>query len=383
MVFGPFRTDAERSFWRELGDRLCGLRQRAGLTQRELARLLGQDTASGRVRIAWLETGKNPNPKLRLLLDYLRSCRANASEIADVLDAYTSRKPVIEEQAKQAVARMAHNLPPRIAAEVSSYDAKTAVARRFEDKPIEEPKKRIERSQKFAAALLKRRKLEEVLYFTIKQLGADGTGVRRKHLADFGRKLWGILNRTRSRDREKRPDLLNQARTKLSEQKVVSDAALDAIVSRITELHHSMELTGRLDELPAVAELLSESETPAAPEKAEKRLEREWLAKLQEYQSAREAAIAKVWEEVRAEALAAKVPVEKLKLYSGMVREGCYIVDHSGPATREREALIKAGLERLAAHHQPPDTARQLLDLAVETYSRLKPGLPPDPRPAG
>ena len=382
MVSGPFSEDADGLFWRQLGERLRGLRRRAGLSQSEVARLMGRRPGGVRARIARLEAGKNPNPKLRLLLDYLRSCRASASEIAGVLDAYTSRKPVIEEQAKQAVDKMAHNLPPKTAAEVSSYDAKTTVARRFEDKPVEEPKKRIERSQKFAAALLQRRKLEEVLYFTIKQLGEDGTGVRRKHLADFGRKLWGILNRTRSRDRDKRPELLEQARTKLSEQRVVSDAALDAIVRRITELHHSMELTGRLDELPAVAELLPESKTPAAPEKAEKRLEREWLAKLHEYQSAREAAITKVWEGVRSEALAAKVPVEELKLYSGMVRQACYIADHSVPATAEREALITTELERLATLHQPPDLARRLLDLAVETYSRLKPGLPPDPRPA-
>ncbi len=376
MVSDASSSEIDKLFRRQLGERLRGLRKRAGLTQKEIARLMGRRPETTRVQIARLEAGKNPNPRLCFLLDYLRSCRAGIEEVVDVLASYTSRKPVIEEAARQVVERMTRNLPKPIADKVNRYDVKTTVAGRFDARPVEEPDKRIRRSQKFAASLLQRRRLEEVLFFTIKQLGDEGSGTKRKYLADFGRKLWGILNRTRKKDRDKQPELLSQARSKLLAENVVSETALDKVAAAVIELHRRLEMTGKLDELPAVAELQPK------PERAEDRLHREWLEKLQEHQVAREAAIAKVWEEVQREAVAAGVPAGEQVLYLGLVRQTCYIVDHSAPDSTERRALVEAEASRLVARHQPAELIRRLADLAITRYSEIKPGLPPDPRPS-
>ncbi|MDW7988471.1 MAG: helix-turn-helix transcriptional regulator [candidate division WOR-3 bacterium] len=61
-------------FTKELGIKLRKIRQDAGLTQKEVAQRIGFRSKSAQSYIARLESGAIKNPRIRLILDYLRAC---------------------------------------------------------------------------------------------------------------------------------------------------------------------------------------------------------------------------------------------------------------------------------------------------------------------
>jgi transcriptional regulator with XRE-family HTH domain len=85
---------------RELARRLRDLRERAGLTQAELARLAGTDW--DQALVSRLETFEHSNPTLGLVADYLRTCRASFADLADLLNAYTSKPRPVEQRGRRA-----------------------------------------------------------------------------------------------------------------------------------------------------------------------------------------------------------------------------------------------------------------------------------------
>jgi transcriptional regulator with XRE-family HTH domain len=68
-----------------LGARLKQIRQRSGLSQMKLARLIGFDPAHGYKYILRLEKGQVPNPTLRTIAACLEACGAAWQDVADVL----------------------------------------------------------------------------------------------------------------------------------------------------------------------------------------------------------------------------------------------------------------------------------------------------------
>ncbi|MEO0091916.1 MAG: helix-turn-helix transcriptional regulator [candidate division WOR-3 bacterium] len=61
-------------FTKEIGLGLKKIREKSGLTQKEVAERIGMKSASGRCYIARLEAGLIKNPSLRTILDYLSVC---------------------------------------------------------------------------------------------------------------------------------------------------------------------------------------------------------------------------------------------------------------------------------------------------------------------
>ncbi len=68
-----------------LGERLRQLREKAGLSQMNLAGKMGFNPTHGYKYILRLEKGQVPNPTLRTLVGYIEACGATWADVADVL----------------------------------------------------------------------------------------------------------------------------------------------------------------------------------------------------------------------------------------------------------------------------------------------------------
>ena len=179
----------------ELGQRLRSLRKRAGLTQKELAERVSPGWA--RSLVGKLETGQYENPGLGLVADYLRACRASFSEIADLLDQYTSQPLPGEKQGSEAVARVTEVLPEQIGNQARNYDIKTTVARRFEGKPPLSSEERVKRVVNLAAAASRRKRLDILVKYLETEVGHRLAATERQYLHLLARKFWGALTSTR------------------------------------------------------------------------------------------------------------------------------------------------------------------------------------------
>jgi transcriptional regulator with XRE-family HTH domain len=99
---------------KEVGERLRLLRIRAGLSQEAVALLLGLNQRTGKAQVSKMETGHyESGPGFVRLLDYLRACGAGIDSLLDILDRHTSREPVSEARASEAVLAAIVHMPKR------------------------------------------------------------------------------------------------------------------------------------------------------------------------------------------------------------------------------------------------------------------------------
>ncbi len=96
----------------ELGNRLKELRQRAGLSQMQIAARMGFTSTHGYKYIFRLEKGLVPNPTLRTIAFYLHGCSATWQDVVDVLP---GNIPVPHEKKseKQQPVSEPKSVPPR------------------------------------------------------------------------------------------------------------------------------------------------------------------------------------------------------------------------------------------------------------------------------
>ncbi|MFO7650252.1 MAG: hypothetical protein R6X13_02775 [bacterium] len=153
----------------------------------------------------------------------------------------------------------AATLPPRVAAQVDTYDIKTAAARRAEGKPPLDPLKRELRVRRAAQAALERDTLDRAVHKVMDELGVLPMMDVRRTAFDFCHKLWRILRTTRPRpDRplnwrgKSREVRLDEVSAKTVELNIIPAEGL-ALLRGLTEgLFAAMESSGQLDRLPAL-----------------------------------------------------------------------------------------------------------------------------------
>ncbi len=335
--------------------------------------------------VSQLETGRLRNPSLRLIADYLRACEARFTDIADILDKYTSRPTVVEKQGDEAVAELVDRLPDEVGRRVENYDIKTTVRRRFEGKRPEPVRKRTLRARKVAAAFARRRELKTRLgqSMILKNLGVVPTQVVCKELSDYGLKLWGILNRTRKDRPEHRQELLDEADAWLIGEKVVPDKAVRHVRNLVVSVFTEMEKSGELDRLPPE----QVPEQPAGKRvscKDARQLQKDdFRQKVFKYESARSALIERIRAEVKELLRQEGVPESKSSRYLSTVRHFCYISDWFGEDIPAREQAIEKHVNdpRSVRLGRDPELARRVGELTLRRYEELKPTLPPNPRP--
>ncbi|OYD16570.1 hypothetical protein CH330_02535 [candidate division WOR-3 bacterium JGI_Cruoil_03_51_56] len=248
----------------ELGKRLRELRKQAGLTQQELAELMGRCGPTMRNWVTRLERGRLKYPTIAMIADYLRACRAGFNDIADILNSYTSQPVVAEKRGQRRVAALLEQLPARVAHKVTRYDIKTTVDRRFSGKkPLSEVKRELH-ARKFAAALLQQEKLEAWLDEVMKDLNLTPILSVRRLVREYGRRIWGILKQTRPkpglirkprRPRKTREQRLAEIENWASDQNILHKSSLSQIREDVIGFFNAMEKQGELDHLPSMTEV--------------------------------------------------------------------------------------------------------------------------------
>ena len=226
----------------ELGQRLRSLRKRAGLTQKELAERVSPGWA--RSLVGKLETGQYDNPGLGLVADFLRACRASFSEIAELLDQYTSQPLPVEKEGREAVNKVTEALPVQIGNQALAYDIKTTVARRFEGKPPLSSEERVKRVVNLAAAASRRKRLDILVKYLEGEVGHGLATTERQYLHLLARKFWGALSSTRGRLAHVRLTRMARVVGEGVAAHVLSEKDVRLVRDRVVELFSRMETTG-------------------------------------------------------------------------------------------------------------------------------------------
>jgi len=226
----------------ELGLRLKSLRERAGLTQAELAKLAGKDW--DQALVSRLETAKHSNPTLGFVADYLRACRASFADLADLLDAYTAKPRPVEQRGRQAVTRVTEALPVRIGNQVLKYDIKTTVARRADGKPPLSSEERVKRVLNLAAAASRRKRLDILVKYLLDEVGPGLAFTERQFVDRFARKVWGALTSTRGKEQRLRVRRMARVIGDGIVEHVLPEEKVRLVRDRVTELFRVMETTG-------------------------------------------------------------------------------------------------------------------------------------------
>ena len=370
-------TEPDR-FPPELFARLRELRKKAGLTQAEVARRMGKPGKTGRSLVSMLEAGQIPNPTIGRIGDHLRACQSSFDEVVQLLNRYTSRKTVIDEQGRKGVEKSLALVAEPVKTMVLNYDAKTAVADRFEGRNPLEPETRVMRARKLAAAWIFRERLEARMAELFHGLDTYPALATRKFLAEHGRKVWGILRRTRKDPGRLRPGKLDRALQWAIEQKIAAEPAVRRIHEAVVELFGRMERAGELDVLPAYAG------RRRMPRGRIIRAEDRRAYELQEQEKRRQDEVMKIRDRMFAEvepelATRGVDPNRRLsyRIWCGRLLKA-FIVTEQDLALRRRR------MDELIAETSKPDEAGAIAALFLAAYDKhkaaLPPPLPPDQR---
>ena len=185
-------------FTPEMGLRLRELRLRESMTQQELAVLMGRQGKGNHQLIGKVELGKSPYPSLGFVADYLRACKASFTDIADLLNAYTSQPTVIEQRGYKRVQSLARKLSRGVARAVEKYDHHVTRA-----KPKPEPvRKRLARVRAYARGQEAQRQLNRLVETELSSAGIRPASVEAAWTRVYARKLYRLLSRAGAADPE-------------------------------------------------------------------------------------------------------------------------------------------------------------------------------------
>jgi transcriptional regulator with XRE-family HTH domain len=337
------------------------MRSRAGLTQRQIAQATGAGGRHGRKLVARLEAGHIQNPSTRLVLDYLRACRATSHNLAGFLDAYLGSplpmptrphrgRPRKGTASARGLAQGHDRNSPGVSDRVPSpSEDATALALRKE-----------------AAWWKVRRVVEDMLHQELNQLGAKPMSKERKVAADCGRKVFRILYQTRPALQERR---LKRCRA-WAERKALPPEVTAQMYEAVSALFGEMDAKGQLDWLPPVADarhlmLLKPNQRFVTDEAM---CRHEYYMKLSEEHKAREAARKPVIEAAMNMLRSTGLTPQKLGNYPSIITAFLTVAENTRPGSTARDQ----GLADVFRRHQQPYFDQALLRRLAELVMSLR-----------
>lgn len=186
-------------FSKELGLRLAALRRRAGLSQTELAYLMGRKGRGAATLVSRLELARSRSPSLGTVCDYLRACGARFSDIAEILDRFTAMPAKAAAASRRAAAAAAVGLPEPAVRQVLKYElaARERVGARAALPG--ETRARNALTRRYADATKRR---EELRRFVVAAIDRQPLGLRvgdERQLQQYAQRLVRILRRAADR----------------------------------------------------------------------------------------------------------------------------------------------------------------------------------------
>jgi transcriptional regulator with XRE-family HTH domain len=231
---------------KEVGARLRQLRLKAGLTQAEVASAMCRPGPSGKSYVCQIERGYMPGLTFGAVMDFLKACGAEVTAIKDIVDAYTSRPPALEERTRQQVAEAAAGLPLMKRARVTRYDLfhKRKVRRR--ETPEQEHDRRVREARGQARAIRWERRLHRTWNDVLNELRLSCGAPLAIHLLAYARKAFATLRRIRN----VRPVWRDKAMAKLDSSAVEHELPPEPFIKMkqaVIALFADMEIKGELD----------------------------------------------------------------------------------------------------------------------------------------
>jgi transcriptional regulator with XRE-family HTH domain len=358
----------------ELGKRLRQCRLKAGLTQQKLATAMGRQGKGSHHLAGRLERGKVPNPGVGVLADYLRACRADFSEVLDVLNRYTARPTVIEVETRRAVEKVSRFLPGKTEQAVTKYDHKVSRSIEARDEPVPDRTERVKRARSYGLSQVWARRVRvEVVGIIVTKKLMPGFE-REQHLQNYGAKVWRILNKTRKRHPERREAMLEEAIRPYLCEAGPKPEHLAAVREGLLRFFHEAELTKELD-------------VPPEPEAGEGRPGRGFQPgpnkslQCQAWDEARNELVEQLWQKVCRMPELSGVPEQRLPLWRSVVRQICAIVDHDAPESDEckRQVEALATNEHFSRQGRDPALVRRLAAVVIPRWEELRSTLGPHP----
>jgi len=216
------RSKETFKFTGEMGARLRDLRLRAGVTQQELAVLIGRQGKGCAYLVSRFECGHVPYPSFGFVADYLRACKASFSDIADLLSGYTSQPTVIEQRGYKRVRSLARKLSAGVTKAVVNCDHAVTRAR---SKP-EPVRKRLRNVRAYARGQEAQRQLNRLVETELASAGIKPASVEAAWTRVYARKLWRLLSRNEDEHKLKR---------KLEElERWTAEVGIEALPVRVT-----------------------------------------------------------------------------------------------------------------------------------------------------
>jgi transcriptional regulator with XRE-family HTH domain len=197
------------------------IRLRAGLSQEQVAAAIGFKSRHRRSYVYRLERGSHFSPSLRLVLDYLRACKATPEDLVAVLGTYLAQPLAVPASGKP------RHRGPRMTAE---------------DRELLELRKQ-------AAPWVFRQANEHVLHEELNRLGVPAFQRLRKTLVLFGRRVFRVLLNSRGRAESVRHRRLARTRGWRALNGVPAEL-VQQIEAKVRGLYDELERDGELDRLP-------------------------------------------------------------------------------------------------------------------------------------
>jgi transcriptional regulator with XRE-family HTH domain len=370
------RTDDSMKFDVELGKRLRELRLRAGLTQDALAVAMGRDGKRAGNHVGELELGRKQQPSLAFVADFLRACRAEAADIADLLDRYIKRPAVLDVRVRAEVRRVAEHLPPYIAKQSLNYDLFHEVPA---DRTLPGPDqvaRRLLRFKRYAARAAQREMVNKVLRKVVGESGARPGLLTDRMLFNRGHKYFALLRKLRRATAKRRDAALVEFEDEAVMETGLPQEAIQYVLRAVRREFDAMEADGALDWLPDVKAEDLPAEGAKPPSQRQIAQAQAWARAeaRQEWARVRAELVEQVWDEAQPQLTGAGVESRVWPSYRGLVAEVCSVVDHNEPAS---DGWAK-GLEAAATNGrrmelgQDPAIARVIARFVADRYEVLR-----------
>ena len=205
-----------------LSTRFVALRRRAGMTQQGVSDAMGKSRA-GKMPAGRLERGGVESASLLTVAEYLRAVRAGFGDLKDVLGRYTSL-PIPAPARKLAEEAP----PPRVPSGGPNLECVQRRAAAFPEKrelcsrtPNEDTELQILRVRRKAGYWVLRKVFEHFLHTELTAMGISPTSWFRRRTAQYARKVFNALYRTRGKKEVKRQERLARLRAWAEKQHLV------------------------------------------------------------------------------------------------------------------------------------------------------------------